>query len=134
MKTNRYVIIVSITALLLIIPFIGMQFTDEISWSWLDFEVAATLFLLSGFALDCIFKNSKCKKQKILLSLGALFILLIVWIGLAVGIFKILFWLILVSNSFPNKRYCSLIKRSKIIHLKFNSRKKLVKTSLPTKL
>jgi high-affinity Fe2+/Pb2+ permease len=87
MKTNRYVIIVSITALLLLIPFIGMQFTDEISWSWLDFVVAAALLMLTGFTLTYISGNIKQKSYNFILSVGVLIILLLVWIEFAVGIF-----------------------------------------------
>jgi uncharacterized membrane protein YoaT (DUF817 family) len=87
MKTRRYIIIVSITALLLLIPFIGMQFTKEIRWTLLDFVIAAALLMLTGITLKYILENIKRKSYKIILSLGVFIILILVWIELAVGIF-----------------------------------------------
>ena len=87
MKINRLTIIVSIVSILLLIPLIAMQFTDEVNWTAADFIVAGGLLFGAGLISEIVIRKTKNRKHKMVL-LGAIFIILIlIWIELAVGIF-----------------------------------------------
>ena len=87
MKNKRLSIIVSIVFLLLLIPLIAMQFTDEVNWTLLDFAIAAVLLLSSGLLIELVIRKVKSTKYRIALSLTIIAILLLIWAELAVGIF-----------------------------------------------
>ena len=72
---------------ILMIPFIAMQLTDEVDWSTNDFIIAA--FLLCTFAIIYeIMRTMVTTKQKRRIGLGILVALLIlIWAEMAVGIF-----------------------------------------------
>ena len=76
-----------ITAVLLLIPFIAMQFTSEVRWKFLDFLVAGLLLLSTGLLLEIVFRKIKSKKRRIAVAIAMLIVLLLVWAELAVGIF-----------------------------------------------
>jgi hypothetical protein len=86
-KNKRLIGIVLIVALLLLIPLIAMQFTDEVDWSPFDFIVMGVL--LFGTGLMCEFVLRKVKKARYRVALvGAILIaFLLIWAELAVGIF-----------------------------------------------
>jgi hypothetical protein len=87
MKMKTVLIILLIVALLLLIPLIAMQFTDEVNWSISDFMVAGALLL--GTGLSGVFLMGKIKNSRLLMliCLTLLAILLLIWAELAVGIF-----------------------------------------------
>lgn len=87
MENKRPIIISSIVALLLFIPLIAMQFTDEVHWTLFDFLIAAVLLLSTGLAIEIIIRNVKGDKYRIVLFMVLLVIFLLVWAELAVGIF-----------------------------------------------
>ena len=73
--------------LLLLVPFVAMQFTDEVNWSGADFIVAGVLLVgLVGIA-ELISVVITKKSHRLLLGGVALIIFLLVWAELAVGIF-----------------------------------------------
>ena len=88
MKNKRPIIIVLATAVLLLIPLIAMQFTNEVNWSLADFIVAAGLLLGTGFLCDLILRKVKAVKHQVALCLVCVAALLYVWAELAVGIFS----------------------------------------------
>lgn len=87
MKNKRRTIILFITVILLLIPLIAMQFTNEVNWTFLDFVVAG--FLLFGFGLVCDVLLRKVKKinYRIAICVALIVIFLLIWADLAVGIF-----------------------------------------------
>ncbi|MGY5851367.1 hypothetical protein [Salegentibacter sp. F14] len=87
MKIQRLFLIVGLVALLLLIPLIAMQFSQEVVWSPFDFFIAAVLLLGTGLAIDLVLRKVKILKNRILLSAIILAILIIIWAELAVGIF-----------------------------------------------
>ncbi len=87
MKNKRVAISLSVIALILCIPLIAMEFTDSVSWGINDFAVAGVLLLSTGLILELIFRKVKTITLRITTSIGALIILLLIWIELAVGIF-----------------------------------------------
>lgn len=87
MQIKRWHLILLISVLLLFIPLVAMQFTDAVQWSLADFMLAAVLLLGTGFLFDMVLRKVKKKGYRLLLCLGLLFILLLIWTELAVGIF-----------------------------------------------
>lgn len=79
-------IILLIVAILLLIPLIAMQFTNEVNWNLLDFLVAGCLLFATGLII--YFIKSKVKKgYQIVLFVLVIFMLLLVWAELGVGLF-----------------------------------------------
>jgi hypothetical protein len=72
---------------LLLIPFIGMMLTDEINWSVFDFIIMGIFLLLLGIGIDAISRKTENKKNRILYSALLIFVFLLIWAELAVGIF-----------------------------------------------
>jgi len=87
MDNKRLVNIVIVIAVLLSIPFIAMQFTDQVNWNLSDFAVMA--IMLSGTAFIYEFARKKLNKKEhritLFLVLTALFLLF--WVEMAVGTF-----------------------------------------------
>ena len=74
-------------ALLLLIPFIAMQFTNEVKWSLFDFVVAGTLLLGTGLLCELVIRKVNKIEYRIVLCGALLVALLLIWLELAVGIF-----------------------------------------------
>jgi peptidoglycan/LPS O-acetylase OafA/YrhL len=86
-KNKRLIIIVVVVAFLLLIPFIAMQFTNEVNWNFFDFVAAAVLLLGTGLLCEFVLRKVKNKTHRIIVCLTLLFVLLLIWAELAVGIF-----------------------------------------------
>ena len=71
---------------LLAIPFIGMQFTDQVNWSLFDFILMGILLLALGFGIHLISLKIKTNRQKIIFITVAVLLFLFIWGELAVGI------------------------------------------------
>lgn len=74
-------------AILLLIPFIAMQFTSEVNWSGFDFLVAAVLLLGTGLLIELVLRKVTKFEYRIALFAGILLVLFLIWVELAVGIF-----------------------------------------------
>lgn len=73
-------------ALVLMVPFIAMQFTDEVNWTLFDFIVGGVLLFGLGTSLSYVW--SMKKKHRLLLCAVVLFLFVLIWAELAVGIFN----------------------------------------------
>jgi hypothetical protein len=73
-------------ALILLIPLIAKQFTDEVNWSLLDFILAGTLLLGTGLTCELVWRKVKKKSLRIAICIVAIIMLLFIWAELAVGI------------------------------------------------
>ena len=71
--------------IVLLVPLLAMQFTDEVAWSLTDFAAAGSLLLGTGlmFALAA----RKMRKYRVHLGGALAAALIYVWAELAVGIF-----------------------------------------------
>lgn len=87
MKNQRFNIIISIVAFLLLIPFLAMQFTDEVNWSLFDFAVMGILLLSTGILLDLVLRKVKTIQNRLLVGFVVLLAFFLIWAELAVGIF-----------------------------------------------
>lgn len=87
MKNKRLVYIVIAIAIILFIPLITMQFSNEVNWSLPDFIFAAVLLFGSGLLCEFVLRRVKGKNQRIIICCITLILLILVWVELAVGIF-----------------------------------------------
>ncbi len=87
MKNNRLFIILLTIPLLLLIPFIAMQFTNEVNWSVSDFAIMGSMLLITGLICDWILKRVKSLKYRLMICSVMLILFLLLWAELAVGIF-----------------------------------------------
>ena len=87
MKNKRLITLLSIAGALLLVPFIAMQFTDEVRWSGFDFLIMG--ILLAGTALLCelILRKVIRRTNRIVLCLVVVGVLVLTWMELAVGVF-----------------------------------------------
>jgi len=84
---RRLTVILLTVGLLLLIPFIAMQFTDEVNWEPIDFAVAFVLLLGTGLLCELVIRSVKQIAYRIALCVVLLIALVLVWAELAVGIF-----------------------------------------------
>ncbi len=87
MQNKRLIGIVLTVAFLLLIPFIAMQFTKEVTWTLFDFIVAGVLLLSTGLACEFVIRKVKKFEYRVAVCLVILAVLLLIGVELAVGIF-----------------------------------------------
>lgn len=85
--TRRFYAILTLVLILLLIPLVAMQFTNEVNWSLFDFIAAGILLLGTGLAIELVLQKVKSRKNRILISGIIIVLLLLLWVELAVGIF-----------------------------------------------
>lgn len=79
-------IIIGFTALILLVPLVAMQFTDEVNWDLTDFLVAGILLGGMGFLYVFASKKTEHIASRSALALALFAALLLIWMNLAVGI------------------------------------------------
>lgn len=87
MQNKRIIGIVLTVALLLLIPLIAMQFTNEVNWTFIDFIVAGFLLFATGLACDLVIRKVTKVEYRIAVCLIILAALVLLWAELAVGVF-----------------------------------------------
>ncbi|MBT8219836.1 MAG: hypothetical protein KJP00_08425 [Bacteroidia bacterium] len=86
-QNKRPVFILIGTAILLLIPLLAMQFTNEVNWSLGDFAIAAILLLVAGFAIDVVIRKVKNNQYRMVITVAIVILFLLIWAELGVGIF-----------------------------------------------
>jgi hypothetical protein len=87
LKNHRFIAILVGIAVLLMVPFVAMFFTDEVDWSPSDFIIAGGLLLTTGLACELILRRVTSRMARIVACLVVLAALFVIWVELAVGIF-----------------------------------------------
>jgi hypothetical protein len=87
MKNKRLIGIVLTVALLLFIPLIAMQFTDEVNWTLSDFMTAGILLLGTGLMCEFVMRKVTKTGHRIGIIAVILLVLFLIWLELAVGLF-----------------------------------------------
>jgi len=87
MQNKRLTGILLAIPLLLSIPLIGMQFTEEITWNLFDFTVIGILLLGAGLAIELVLRKVKKFEHRIILAGVVLLVFFLIWAELAVGVF-----------------------------------------------
>lgn len=86
-SNTRLIGILLVAALLLMIPLVAMQFTDEVKWTVFDFIVAGGLLFGTGLLCELVLRKVKKVEHRIILCVVLLAVLVLIWLELAVGIF-----------------------------------------------
>ena len=86
--TRRLGIIAITVAVLLLIPFIAMQFSENVNWTTMDFLVMGVLLLGTGLAANIILQKVKNVNYRDALLLIIMLAFFLIWAELAVGIFN----------------------------------------------
>lgn len=76
----------SITGLLLLIPFIAMQFTNEVVWTLSDFIIAGTFLFGTGFAYKLIIRKSGNVSYRLAIGFALFTGFFLLWVNGAVGV------------------------------------------------
>ena len=87
LKSNRRIVIVLALQLLLLVPFVAMQYTNGVNWSVFDFLIASVLLGGLGVVVVLILSKAKSKATRIAFLICLILAFLLVWAELAVGIF-----------------------------------------------
>lgn len=87
MKNKRFMGILLTIAVLLCIPLVAMQFTNEVVWTLSDFIIAGILLVGTGVVIEVVLRKVKDQTAKIGMIVGSLVVMALVWAELAVGIF-----------------------------------------------
>ena len=72
--------------LILSVPLVAMQLSDEVDWNWLDFVVIGTLLVGTGLAFELL-STKLPKKYRPVIAVVLLAALMLAWAELAVGVF-----------------------------------------------
>lgn len=87
MKNKRLLIILATAAALLLIPFVAMQFTNEVNWSIFDFAIMGGMLTGTGLLIELTLRLVKSWQNRLIICGVVLVLFLLVWAELAVGIF-----------------------------------------------
>lgn len=79
-------LVVLVTAAVLLVPFVAMQFNSGVNWDTFDFVVAGVL--MAGIGLAYVLSTMKVRNPRTRLIACALFaaVLLLIWVELGVGL------------------------------------------------
>jgi hypothetical protein len=80
--------ILPIVGVLLLIPLIAMELTDEVTWPFFDFMIMGALLTITGLLIGVILKKIKYHKYREAFIVIIVMIFLLIWAELAVGLFE----------------------------------------------
>jgi hypothetical protein len=72
---------------LLLIPLISMQFTNEVRWGFFDFIIMGVLLMVAGMWTQRVIDRIRSKPNRMIYISLILLLFLLFWIEMAVGIF-----------------------------------------------
>lgn len=87
MKHRRLTFILLAVPIILLVPLIAMQLTEEVAWTSFDFVVMGIMLLATGLLCELAIRKVTRTKHRIALCIAITGVFLIVWAELAVGIF-----------------------------------------------
>ena len=83
---NHFARILLATTLVLLVPFVAMQFSGDVNWDLRDFVTIGVLLVTAGLIYE--FMTTKLnKKYRPAVAIGVIAVVLLIWAELAVGIF-----------------------------------------------
>lgn len=86
LPTKSIVRVVIATALILLIPLVAMQFTDQVVWTLSDFVIIAIVLLGAGFSYEFLASRSEGILHHLAVASAVGVALFLVWVNLAVGV------------------------------------------------
>jgi hypothetical protein len=87
MQNKVFVWIALAAGLILLVPLVAMQFTDEVVWTLLDFIIAGALLFGTGVVIVLAARQTKNRIRRIAIGAVLAAAAIYIWIELAVGIF-----------------------------------------------
>jgi hypothetical protein len=78
--------VVLATALVLLVPLVAMQFTDEVVWDLADFAFAGALLAGTGLMLQAAWRRARSNAYRLAAAVALGAVLLLVWSAAAVGV------------------------------------------------
>jgi len=84
--TKRLTVWAVAIALILMIPLVAMQFTNEVNWDLFDFVVMGALLFGVGLAYELVARRSENTVWRVAFSVGLVTAFLLFWVNGAVGI------------------------------------------------
>jgi hypothetical protein len=79
--------IIIAVAILLLVPLVAMQFTDQVVWTLFDFVTMGCLLLITGLVVVLVRQKTAHKAYRIVGMAAVLLAAILVWTELSVGIF-----------------------------------------------
>lgn len=79
--------ILLLTACILLVPLVAMQFSDEVNWSPGDFVIAGALLVGTGLVFELVVRKITNPRRRLIFGIVLIFAFLLIWADLAVGIF-----------------------------------------------
>jgi hypothetical protein len=86
MQSRNIIRVLLVTGLVLMVPLVAMQFTEEVDWNLFDFIVMGIPLLSMGFGYELATRSVGDAKSRFAIGLVFLAALLLIWAELAVGI------------------------------------------------
>jgi len=86
-KQQKTALIFAIPTLLMVAAFISNNFVDGFNWSGSDFLIAAILLFGTASFIYMIASSKLSLRAKIISSIVIIFILIMIWVEMAVGLF-----------------------------------------------
>ena len=85
-RNSAYLWVAIVTGLILLIPLVAMQFTDEVNWGIADFIVMSFLLFSMGSLFVLVSRRTQ-RKHRVVIGTILATLFLYIWVELAVGIF-----------------------------------------------
>lgn len=85
-SANNIIRIALITAFILLIPFVAMQFSQDVDWGLFDFIFAGTLIFGTGLAYELVTRKAGSFPYRVGVALALAAAFLLIWVNAAVGI------------------------------------------------
>ena len=79
--------VAALTAMLLLVPLVAMQFSAEANWAPGDFVAVGVLLFSAGMAYVLATRRARTTRQKLVVGALVFALLAVVWADLAVGLF-----------------------------------------------
>ena len=86
-QNSRLIGILLTVVIILLIPLIAMQLTNEVDWKLPDFVIMGVLLLGTGLSCELVMRRVKRIENRVLIIGAILIALFLIWAELAVGIF-----------------------------------------------
>ena len=84
-KKGTLISISIVVVMLLLVPFIGMQFNPNINWNVSDFLLAGVILFTAGLAVHFVIRKLRNSKYKFLVLLAIVIGVILIWAEIAVG-------------------------------------------------
>lgn len=86
MRKRSITRIAIVTGIVLLLPLLAMQFSDEVTWDVVDFVIGGVLLFGAGLAYELVASRAGTVAHRIAFGLAVGATLLLIWMNLAVGL------------------------------------------------